>query len=49
MQLILEKLGGGGHFDAAGASGEYASVAEALTKLRDAIDEYLIETGMIQN
>lgn len=43
VQLILEKMGGGGHFDAAGAQVKNASIATALTTLRAAIDEYLAE------
>lgn len=41
VQLILEKLGGGGHFDAAGAQLEKMSLQEALRLLKSAIDEYL--------
>lgn len=41
VQLILEKMGGGGHFDAAGAQVRNSSTATALTTLRAAIDEYL--------
>ena len=44
VQLLLEKIGGGGHFDSAGAQIADVSVADALSKLRAAIDEYL-ETG----
>ena len=43
VQLILEKMGGGGHFDSAGAQMKSSSVANALTMLRTAIDEYLAE------
>ena len=41
VQLILEKLGGGGHFDIAGAQADGLSVKETLEKLKAAIDEYL--------
>jgi len=41
VQLILEQLRGGGHFDAAGAQVETASVEEALILLKKAIDSYL--------
>ncbi len=41
VQLILEKLNGGGHFDAAGAQVDTDSVSRVLSSLRDAIDEYL--------
>lgn len=43
VQLILEKMGGGGHFDSAGAQIKNSSAANALTTLRAAIDEYLSE------
>ncbi len=39
VQLILEKIGGGGHFDAAGAQARESSEA-TLTKLQRAIDDY---------
>ena len=38
--LILEKLGGGGHFDAAGAQMPLSSMQEALVQLKAAIDSY---------
>ncbi len=44
VQLILEKMGGGGHFDAAGAQLKDTSES-TLTKLQRAIDDY--ETGKI--
>lgn len=40
VQLILEKLGGGGHFDAAGAQVPLTSMHEALLQLKAAIDAY---------
>ena len=40
VQLILEKLGGGGHFDAAGAQVPLSSMQEALHQLKAAIDSY---------
>lgn len=43
VQLILEKMGGGGHFDSAGAQVKNSSTSTALTTLRSAIDEYLAE------
>ena len=43
VQLILEKMGGGGHFDSAGAQMKSSTVANALTMLRAAIDEYFVE------
>lgn len=41
VQLILEKLRGGGHFDSAGAQVEASSITDALTMLKTAIDEYV--------
>ena len=41
VQLILEKLHGGGHFDVAGAQVTADSVNSVLETLRAAIDEYL--------
>ncbi|MBQ7500211.1 MAG: DHH family phosphoesterase [Clostridia bacterium] len=41
VQLILEKLGGGGHFEAAAAQIRNAPVSEVLVELKKAIDEYL--------
>lgn len=39
VQLILEKLKGGGHFDSAGAQIVGASIDSALSQLQSAIDE----------
>ncbi|MBQ7153306.1 MAG: DHH family phosphoesterase [Clostridia bacterium] len=44
VQLILERLGGGGHFDMAGAQLTGASLEEAKDRLKEAIDDYL-KTG----
>ncbi len=41
VQLVLEKLGGGGHFDAAGAQIKNTDVLSTLELLKKAIDEYL--------
>lgn len=41
VQLILEELKGGGHFDVAGAQVADRSVLEALTMLKSAIDNYM--------
>ena len=41
VQLILEKLNGGGHFDVAGAQVRSDSVYEVLDTLKESIDEYL--------
>lgn len=43
VQLILEKMGGGGHFDAAGAQVSNVSIQDALATLRACIDEYMDE------
>ena len=43
VQLILEKIGGGGHFDSAGAQMKDSTVANAVSMLRAAIDEYFLE------
>jgi len=43
VQLILEKLRGGGHFDSAGAQVEAGSIVDALNMLKNAIDEYVKE------
>lgn len=40
VQLILEKLGGGGHFDVAGAQIESESVFDILESLKQSIDDY---------
>lgn len=45
VQLILEKLGGGGHYTSAGARLD-CSMEEAIEKLNKAIDEYLLEEGI---
>lgn len=41
VQLILEKLNGGGRYDAAGAQVKNDGVDAVLLRLRDAIDNYL--------
>lgn len=47
VQLILEKLNGGGHFDVAGAQVSSNSVIEVIEKLKSAIDEYLEENPIM--
>lgn len=42
VQLILEKIGGGGHFDSAGAKSQ-GSMLSVLESLKAAIDEYIEE------
>ena len=41
VQLILEKLNGGGHFDVAGAQVNDESIFKVLDKLKSSIDDYL--------
>lgn len=41
VQLILEHLNGGGHYDVAGAQVEGESMQNVILRLRAAIDEYL--------
>ena len=45
VQLILEKLHGGGHFDVAGAQIRGIPMQTALEQLKAAIDAYFAETG----
>ena len=40
VQLILEKVGGGGHFDVAGAALAESGTSEAKARLIEAIDQY---------
>ena len=40
VQVILEKLGGGGHLTMAGAQLKGATMEEAIERLEAAIDEY---------
>lgn len=46
VQLILEKLDGGGHFDMAGAQIQHATVDEVYEMLKGAIDEYMAERSL---
>ncbi len=45
VQVILEKLGGGGHMTIAGAQLEDVSMNEAKEQLKQVIDEYYLESG----
>lgn len=45
VQLILEKLNGGGHFESAAALMQGLDVPEAMERLKDTIDEYLAESA----
>lgn len=49
VQLLLERLKGGGHFDAAGTRLEGVSAAETVAMLKEAIDSYLSETAVVEN
>ena len=40
VQLIMEKLGGGGHLTVAGAQLKGTSLEDATAKLREAIEEF---------
>ncbi len=44
VQIIIEKLGGGGHFDMAATQLKDKTVNEALAMLKGAIDEYMENT-----
>ncbi len=44
VQLILEQLRGGGHFDAAGAQIKESTVEEVVERLKAAIDKFLDES-----
>ena len=48
VQLILEKLNGGGHFDVAGAKVESDSTYDVIERLKNAIDEYLDSNEELQ-
>ena len=41
--LIMEKMGGGGHFDSAAAAILGTDMKSVLYRLKDAIDEYFAE------
>lgn len=45
VQLILEKLGGGGNQSTAGGQIKKSTVPEVLTRLKTAIDDYLASSG----
>jgi c-di-AMP phosphodiesterase-like protein len=44
VQMILEKLGGGGHLNLAGAMLPDTNMNRALIELKEAIDEYLLDS-----
>ncbi len=41
VQLVLERIGGGGHYDVAGAQVEGESMQTVILRLRESIDRYL--------
>ena len=43
VQLILERMGGGGRFDSAGAALSDTSIEKALENLQKAVAEYFAE------
>ena len=43
VQLITEKLNGGGHFDMAGAQVKDSTIKDTFVRLKEVIDEYLSE------
>ena len=49
VQLLLEKLKGGGHFDSAGTRLEGVSVFEAVEMLKRTIDDYLKENTITKD
>jgi c-di-AMP phosphodiesterase-like protein len=42
VQLILERIGGGGHFDIAGAQIKSETVMNVLEALKNSIDDYVM-------
>ena len=46
VQIVAEKLGGGGHINAAGAQFDYTDMEEAIKALKQTIDK-MIEEGDI--
>ncbi len=48
VQLIAERLGGGGHFDMAGAAINDATIEEAEQRLTQAIDSYFEELSVAE-
>jgi c-di-AMP phosphodiesterase-like protein len=41
VQIIMQKLGGGGHYDMAGTRLPETTLEDACLRLKDAIDDYL--------
>ena len=46
VQIIMERLGGGGHMNASGAQFDYTDMAQAVAALKGVIDE-MVEGGDI--
>ena len=46
VQLLLEKLNGGGHFDSAGTKLEGTTAEKAVALLKEAIDSYFKEKNI---
>ena len=44
VQIIMSKMGGGGHFDASATRMDGMTIAEAMEQLKNAIDEYVAES-----
>ncbi|HEX3026977.1 MAG TPA: DHH family phosphoesterase [Clostridia bacterium] len=45
VQLIMETLGGGGHLTMAGAQMDNITMAEAVHRIKEAVDRYFAENG----
>ena len=43
VQIIAEKLGGGGHINAAGAQFDHTDMDEAIQSLKAVIDQMIVE------
>lgn len=46
VQVIMEKLGGGGHIDIAGAQIKDSDISDVISKLEDIVTTYLKEVGL---
>ena len=46
VQVIMEKLGGGGHIDIAGAQIKDSDISDVIAKLEDIVTTYLKEVGL---
>ena len=43
VQIIMERLGGGGHINTAGAQFQHTDMEEAIANLKEIIDEMIAE------